>query len=316
MLLTASRAKLSSWLAAFVVVAALILAAQFNGPETRFLAAAMTLVIVWLVSAFLRTYEDGLRKEKPKKPAASKKVASIEKKKPVRIQQKQDKVVVASLDHNITNSSLSEASEQGVVERKLRTLPPADEAEEAYREGVQNLQQNRADEAQEKLRFAVATDPRHVEAREFLAALLMQRDSLVEAEQLLNDGLAANPEHHRFAQLLARIYIQRGASKQALTLLEQSQPYAKTDAEFFGFLAALYQRDGQHDKVIKAYSRAVTINPQQSQWWLGLGISFEAESNWSAAPSTCRGRARTQRQTRTYARERLASVQRKVASSN
>ncbi len=93
----------------------------------------------------------------------------------------------------------------------------------------------------------------------------MQRDSLVEAEQLLNDGLAANPEHHRFAQLLARIYIQRGASKQALTLLEQSQPYATTDAEFFGFLAALYQRDGQHDKAIKAYSRAVTINPQQSQ---------------------------------------------------
>lgn len=130
MLLTASRAKLSSWLAAFVVVAALISAAQFNGPETRFLAAAMTLVIVWLVSAFLRTYEDGLRKEKPKKPAASKKVASVEKKKPVKIQKKQDKVVVASLDYNITNSSLSEASEQGVVERKLRTLPPAGEAEE------------------------------------------------------------------------------------------------------------------------------------------------------------------------------------------
>lgn len=100
MLLTASRAKLSSWLAAFVVVAALISAAQFNGPETRFLAAAMTLVIVWLVSAFLRTYEDGLRKEKPKKPAAS-----VEKKKPVKIQKKQDKVVVASLDYNITNSS-------------------------------------------------------------------------------------------------------------------------------------------------------------------------------------------------------------------
>jgi hypothetical protein len=54
---------------------------------------------------------------------------------------------------------LSEASEQGVVERRLRTLTPADQAEEAYREGVQSLKQNRVDEAQEKLRFAVATDP-------------------------------------------------------------------------------------------------------------------------------------------------------------
>ncbi len=267
----------------------------------------------------LRSYEDGLRKEKPKKPAASKKVASVENKKPVKIQKKQDKVVVASLDHSITNSSLSEASEQGVVERRLRTLTPADQAEEAYREGVQSLQQNRVDEAQEKLRFAVATDPQHTEALELLAGLLLRRGSLVEAEQLLNDGRAANPAHHRFAQLLARIYIQRGASKQALTLLEQSQPYAKTDAEFFGFLAALYQRDGQHDKAIKAYSRAVTINPQQSQWWVGLGISFEAESNWSAAHQAYRravaGRGLNGKLGR-YARERLVSVQRKVASSN
>jgi MSHA biogenesis protein MshN len=265
------------------------------------------------------TTKTAAQKKKPKKEPIPKKVASVEKKKPVKIQKKQDKVVVASLDHNISGSSLNETSEQGVVERKLRTLTPADEAEEAYREGVQSLQQNRADEAQEKLRFAVATDPQHVEARELLATLLLRRGGLAEAEQLLKDGRAVNPEHHRFAQLLARIYIQRGASKQALTLLEQSQPYAKTDAEFFGFLAALYQRDGQHDKAIKAYSRAVTINPQQSQWWLGLGISFEAESNWKAAHQAYRravaGRGLSGKLGR-YARERLVSVQRKVASSN
>lgn len=258
------------------------------------------------------------RKEKLKKSAASKKVVSVEKKKPVKIQKKQEQVVVASLEHNITNSFLGEASEQGVVEIKFRTLTPADQAEEAYREGVQGLQQNRADEAQEKLRFAVATDPQHTEALELLAALLLRRGSLVEAEQLLNDGRAANPAHYRFAQLLARIYIQRGASKQALTLLEQSQPYAKIDAEFFGFLAALYQRDGQHDKAIKAYGQAVTINPQQSQWWLGLGISFEAESNWSAAQQAYRravaGRRLSGKLGR-YARERLASVARRVSSN-
>ncbi len=65
-MLTASRGKLSSWLAALVVVAALILAAQFNGPETRFLAAAMTLVIVWLVSAPSEVMRTGFAKKSQK----------------------------------------------------------------------------------------------------------------------------------------------------------------------------------------------------------------------------------------------------------
>ena len=258
------------------------------------------------------------RKEKPKKPAASTKVAAVENKNPVKIQEEQEQVAVASLDRNITDSSLSEASAQGVVERKLRTLTPADEAARAYSEAVESLKQNRVGDAEERLRFAVTTDPQHTQALELLAGLLLRRGSLVGAEQLLNDGRAANPEHYRFAQLLARIYIQRGASTQALTLLEQSQPYAKTDAEFLGFLAALYQRDGQHDKAIKAYGRAVAINPQQSQWWLGLGISFEAESNWNAAHQAYRravaGRGLNGKLGR-YARERLASVARRVSSN-
>lgn len=259
------------------------------------------------------TTKTAAQKKKPKKQRTPKKVVLEEKQRLAKIQ---PKVMVAAAKPSMTGPSLSE---RGAVERKLRTLSPADQAEEAYREGLQSLQQNRVDEAQEKLRFAVAVDPQHVEARELLAGLLMRRGALVEAEPLLSDGLATNPEHYRLAQLLARIYIQRGATKQALNLLEQSQPYAETDAEFFGFLAALYQRDGQHDKAIKAYSRAVTIDPQQSQWWLGLGISFEAKRNWKAAHQAYRravaSRGLSNKLGR-YARERLASVQRKAASSN
>lgn len=257
------------------------------------------------------------RKENPKKPATVKKMVSVKNKKPVNIRKKQP-VVIASIDPNITNSSLSEVSEHGVVERKFRTLTPADEAERVYRDAVESLKQNRVGDAEERLRSAVTTDPRHTESLELLAGLLLRRGSLVEAEQLLNDGRAANPEAYRLAQLLARIYIQRGASDQALALLEQSRSYAKTDAEFFGFLAALYQRDGQHDKAIEAYGRAVTIDPQRGQWWLGLGISFEAESNWSAAHQAYRravaGRG-LNRKLGQYARQRLASVARRVSSN-
>lgn len=256
-------------------------------------------------------------KKKTKKPVTSKKLVSVKKEQPVEVQKTKKKLAIVSLDQTATD--LGQSGDQGIVERKLRTLTPADEAERAYRDAVDSLKQNRVGDAQERLRFAIAADPQHTEAHELLAGLLLRRGSLGEAEQLLNGGRAANPEHYRFAQLLARIYIQRGASKQALTLLEESQPYATTDAEFLGFLAALYQRDGQHDRAIEAYGRAVTINPQQGQWWLGLGISFEAESNWSAAQQAYRravaGGGLSNKLGR-YARERLASVQRNVTSSN
>lgn len=50
-----------AWVSAALIVAALVAAAQFSGPEARFLAVALTLVIAWLVSSVWRGYRDGLR---------------------------------------------------------------------------------------------------------------------------------------------------------------------------------------------------------------------------------------------------------------
>lgn len=54
---TSSHARVSATL----IVAGLVAAAQFSGPQARFLAVALTLMIAWLVSSVWRGYRDGLR---------------------------------------------------------------------------------------------------------------------------------------------------------------------------------------------------------------------------------------------------------------
>jgi len=54
---TSSHARVG----AVLIIAALVAAAPFTGPEARFLAVALTLMIAWLVSSVWRGYRDGLR---------------------------------------------------------------------------------------------------------------------------------------------------------------------------------------------------------------------------------------------------------------
>lgn len=208
--------------------------------------------------------------------------------------------------------------QQGMVEKKVKALTAAEQAENAYRKSVRLLEQNRLSDAEMALRQALEGNPRQVEARELLAELVIRRGRLNEAQQLLEEGRQLVPEYYRFAQLLGRLYVQRGVEQKGLALLEQVQDDAQGDAEFLGFLAALYQRAGRHQEAIKTYTRAVNLDSGQSQWWVALGISLEAEQSWGAAYSAyiraLRGQQLEQNLVR-YAKQRATLLKRRVATN-
>jgi MSHA biogenesis protein MshN len=142
---------------------------------------------------------------------------------------------------------------------------------------------------------------------------------LSEAQKLLEEGRRLVPGHYRFAQLLARLYVQRGVDEKGLALLEQVQDDAQEDAGFLGLLAVLYQRAGRHQEAIENYTRAVILDPGQSQWWVALGISLEAEQRWGAAYSAyfrALGGQQLERNLVRYTKQRLALLRPRVANAD
>jgi MSHA biogenesis protein MshN len=61
----------------------------------------------------------------------------------------------------------------------------------------------------------------------------------------------------------------------AITMLEAQVPDFNRHLNYYALLAGLYQQNQQHDKAAETYLKLVKKNPQQSRWWLGLGISLE-----------------------------------------
>lgn len=171
----------------------------------------------------------------------------------------------------------------GSMEKKVIPLTPKQSAENAYRTAAQQLQQRQLEEAEKGLTAALALNPRHIGARELLVGLLIDRGRMDEAQKLLEQGLASVPGQPAFAALLARLYVEQNAEPRAITLLEQQRRAGKPSPDTLALLATLYQRAARHGDAITAFKEALTLRPMEGKWWLGLGISQEAEQNWNEA---------------------------------
>lgn len=175
------------------------------------------------------------------------------------------------------------AAEVSVIDKKERVQTPEQKAENTYRAALAQLKQRQFTQAEPKLRAALNEYPGHIKARELLAGLLLETGRWSEATQVLAQGLEDTASHYAFAHLLARIYIEHGMEAKALATLEAAQGYAQRDADYRAFLATLYQRAGRHAEATDGYRTALAVRPAEAKWWLGLGISLEAERNWAAA---------------------------------
>ncbi len=217
-----------------------------------------------------------------------------------------------------------------VMEKKVKPLSPEDKAESEYRLAATSLQAKRVGAGESHLRAALAVQPAHVKARELLAGLALQGGRWRETQALLEQGLNLTPGHYPYAQLLARVYVDHGSEKKALELLEKSRAAALADAdgsregggraasgtaaEYFAFLATLYQRAGRHDEAVKSFNEAVKLRPQEGRWWLGAAISLEAAEQWKAAGEAYQRAAASgnlDKQLLQYSQQRLAVVKNK-----
>lgn len=161
------------------------------------------------------------------------------------------------------------------VERVDRPRSAEELAHAAYLRGSDSIARGRLQEAAAELEKAISLHPGHLQAREVWVAVLLRRGETERADEVLREGLKRQPKAYSLARLRARLLAEKGRTSEALRLLENTVPPVQADPEFYGLLAALYQRSEQHARAAAAYQRVLSVMPDKAVWWAGLGISLE-----------------------------------------
>lgn len=168
------------------------------------------------------------------------------------------------------------AQERTVAAGNLKRISPAQQSDAEFRRAASLLQQGKPAEAQAGYEQALKLDPANARARQALVALLLELKRPVEAEQVLERALKRNPEDAATAMLLARLQVERGVLKAAIQTLEAGLLHADERADFHAFYAALLQRDNRHKEAVIHYQIALNMQPRNSLWQMGFGLSLQA----------------------------------------
>ncbi len=178
----------------------------------------------------------------------------------------------------------TEALRTGVTQA-WASAPPASsqgQAENGYRRALVLLQDGRLAEGIAALEQALYVYPRHEAARQTVAGLLLEQGRNDEASRHLQLGLGLNPNQPQMAMLLARLQLEHHGAA-AVETLRRTLPHASANADYLGFLAAALQRQRRHREAIEQYDAALRLLPQNGVWWMGLGISLQAEGRKTEA---------------------------------
>jgi MSHA biogenesis protein MshN len=167
--------------------------------------------------------------------------------------------------------------------KQVKELTPQQQAENAYRKALLLLQQDKAAEAIGDLENALQLDPQHVGARQALIGVLLDEKRPDDAARRAREGLALDVRQSGLAMILARLQLDKGELRPAIDTLEHTLPYAVDHADYQAFLAALLQRDDKHKQAVEHYLQALQRAPQNGVWWMGLGISLQAEQRLAEA---------------------------------
>ena len=151
----------------------------------------------------------------------------------------------------------------------------AQRAEGEYRRALASLQEGRMTETVAALEQALKYEPTHEAARQTLVGLLIEANRTDEAMRQLQQGLALDPRQPAMAMLLARLQIEGGGN--GIDTLARTLPYAGSDPDYRAFLAAALARQQRHREAAEQYQQAVRAVPGNGVWWMGLGMSLQAE---------------------------------------
>ncbi|WP_244965248.1 tetratricopeptide repeat protein [Janthinobacterium lividum] len=177
----------------------------------------------------------------------------------------------------MVRTALPAASER-IIDGKQVTAQQRVENE--YRRALAQLQDGRVSDAMLALQQTLQMDPRHQGARETLVRLLLEAQRPDEAARQLQLSLALDPKQPAQAMMLARLQLDKtSGGAAALDTLTRSLPYASDSGEYHAFLAGVLQREQRYREASEHYQQALQTAPDNSVWWMGLGIALQADNH-------------------------------------
>lgn len=191
----------------------------------------------------------------------------------------------SAANNTSTSASNKAASPEAPMtfDKHVRELTSQQRAENDYRKATGFAQQGRVSEAIVLLEQVLQTDAQNTGARQTLIALLLNSKRQDDAARRAQDGLNLDSKQTGFAMILARLQLEKGEQQLAIATLQRTLPYALDRPDYQAFLAALLQREGRHKEAVEQYLSAVRKAPQNGLWWMGLGISMQAENHMPEA---------------------------------
>ena len=161
-----------------------------------------------------------------------------------------------------------------------KQVTPQQRVENDYRRALGQLQDGRVSEALAGLQQTLQLDPRHQGARETLVRLLLEAQRPDDAARQLQLSLALDPKQPAQAMMLARLQLDKAnGGAAALDTLMRSLPHAADNGDYRAFLAAVLQREQRYREAAEQYQLALQTAPDNSVWWMGLGIALQADNH-------------------------------------
>ena len=190
-----------------------------------------------------------------------------------------------------------------------KQITPQQRVENEYRRALGQLQDGRVSEALAGLQQTLQLDPRHQGARETLVRLLLEAQRPDDAARQLQLSLALDPKQPAQAMMLARLQLDKAnGGAAALDTLMRSLPYAADNGEYHAFLAGVLQREQRYREAAEHYQLALQAAPDNSVWWMGLGIALQADNH----PAQARQAFERARGLQTLSPQLQAFVERKL----
>lgn len=84
-----------------------------------------------------------------------------------------------------------------------------------------------------------------------------------------------DPSRLAAAMRLARLQVEMGQWDAAWRVLERSAPHAAKDAEYQGFAGTVLRQLRRAPEAAEAYRRAISLQPDDGRWWVGLALALE-----------------------------------------